>query len=437
MPPQQRAKPARKSARCGVGDGSPRPHPPHPQPVGSGPRPHARNDEWSGAGERPTPDAPHPGKRRPPPGTHVPPPQRAKPARRSARCGVGDGSPRPHPPHPQPLGRGPRLHARKDKWSGVGERLTPDAPHPGKRRPPPGTLMPPGQHAKPARKSARCWLGDGSPRPQPPHPQPVGSGPLPHAPTDERLGLGERPNLEAPHSGKRRPPRAPTCRPHSAQSQLVRARAVGLVKGPHARNPLSTASGWWAPAARPKGRVVGGGRAPDPGRTTPRQEAPPPGTLMPPPQRAKPARQSVRCGVGDGSPLPHPPHKQPLGSGPRPHARTDERSGVGERPTPDAPHPGKMRPPRAPSRRPHSAQSWHARVRAVGLMTGPHTRTPRTHSQWVVGPGRTPTRTNRRGWESALPRMPHTQARCAPQGHPHAAPTARKAGSQECALWGW
>ena len=95
----QRAKPARKSARCGVGDGSPRPHAPHPQPVGSGPRPHARKDEWSGVGERPSPDAPHPGRRRPPPGALMPPPQRAKQARKSARGGVGEGSPRPHPPH--------------------------------------------------------------------------------------------------------------------------------------------------------------------------------------------------------------------------------------------------------------------------------------------------------------------------------------------------
>ena len=55
------------SAPCGVGDGSPHPHPPHPQPVGSGPRPHARKNELSGVGKRPTPDAPHQGKRRPPP----------------------------------------------------------------------------------------------------------------------------------------------------------------------------------------------------------------------------------------------------------------------------------------------------------------------------------------------------------------------------------
>ena len=35
----------------------------------------------------------------------------------------------------------------------------------------------------------------------------------------------------------RLPPQAPSCRPHSAQSQLARVRAVGLVTCPHARNP--------------------------------------------------------------------------------------------------------------------------------------------------------------------------------------------------------
>ena len=54
--------------------------------------------------------------------------------------------------------------------------------------------------------------------------------------------------------------------------------------------------------------MVGGGRVPDPGRPTPRQEAPPPGTLVLPPHRAKPARKSARCLAGDGSPRPHAPH---------------------------------------------------------------------------------------------------------------------------------
>ena len=59
------------------------------------------------------------------------------------------------------------------------------------------------------------------PRPAPPHPQPVGSGPRPHARTDERLGVGERLSPDAPHPGKRRPPRAPSCRPHSTQERAL------------------------------------------------------------------------------------------------------------------------------------------------------------------------------------------------------------------------
>ena len=228
--------------------------------------------------------------------------------------------------------------------------------------------MPPPKRAKPARKSTRCRVGDGSPRPQSPHPQPLGSGPGLHARKDEWSGVGERPTPYALHPGKRHPPQ---------------------------------------------------------------------GTLMPPPQRAKPARESARCGPGDGSRRAHPSHPQPVGSGPRPHARQDEWSGVGRRPTPDAPHPGKRRPPLAPSYRPHSAQSQLARARAVGLVKGPHACGPRNHSQWVVGPGRTPERTSGRGWVSARPRTPHTQARGGPPGHPHADPTARKASSQERALSGW
>ena len=210
---------------------------------------------------------------------------------------------------------------------------------------------------------------------------------------------------------------------------------MGLVTGFHART-LCTHSQW----------VVGPGRGPqrtrgrvwesaDPGGPTPRQEAPPPGTLMPPPQCAKPARRSARCGAGDRSPRPHPPHPQPVGGEPRPQARKDERSGMGERPTPHAPHHGERRPPRAPSCRPHSAQSQLPRMRAVGSVTGPHARIPRAHSHWVVGPGRTPERTSGRGWESARPRTPHTQARGATPWHPHAAPTARKASAQERVLW--
>ena len=61
----------------------------------------------------------------------------------------------------------------------------------------------------------------------------------------------------------------------------------------------------------------------------------------------------------------------------------------------------------------------------------------RTYGQREAGPGGTPERTSGRGWEIARPRTPHTKARGAPPGRPRDAPTARKASSQERALWGW
>ena len=212
--------------------------------------------------------------------------------------------------------------------------------------------MPPPQLPKPARKSARCGVGDGSPRPHPPQPQPVGSGPPPHARKNEWSGVGERRIPDTLHPGKGSPPRAPTCCPHSAQSLLARARAVVLVMGPHAGTPR-TLTQWVVGPGRTPERMSGRGwESADHGRPTPRQEAP----------------------------------------------------------------------PRAPSCRPDSAQSQLARACAVGLVTGPHARTPRTHSQSVVGPGRTPERTSGRWWESARPRTPHNQVRGAPPGHPHASP---------------
>ena len=240
------------------------------------------------------------------------------------------GQPGPHAstPHPRPVGSGPRPHARKDGWLGGGR-----APIPGRPTPRQGTFQRTAPRAPtPAHRTPGQWV--------------VGPGRTP-----ERTGgwgVGERPSPDAPHPGKRRPPRALSCRLHSAQSQLARARAVGFLTGPHARTPRAH-SQW----------VVRPGRTPE--RTS---------------------------GHGWESARPRTPRR-------------------------------------------------HASARAVGLVTGPHPPIPRTHSQWVVGPGRTPELTRGRGWESACPRTPHTQARVAPPGRPHTAPTARKASSQERALWGW
>ena len=73
-----------------------------------------------------------------------------------------------------------------------------------------------------------------------------------------------------------------------------------------------------------------------------------------------------------------------------------------------------------------SSTRTKARARAVGLVTGPHARTP-PHPQPVgSGPRQPAQRAGSRGLEGARPLTPHTQARGALPGHPHAAPTARK-----------
>ena len=111
-----------------------------------------------------------------------------------------------------------------------------------------------------------------------------------------------------------------------------------FVTGSNAYTPR-THSQWVAgPGRTPKGWAVEGRRAPDPRRPTPRQVAPPPGTLVPPPQRAKPACKSAPCRVGDRFPRPHLPHPQQVGGRPRPQTPKNGQSGVGERPTPNAPH---------------------------------------------------------------------------------------------------
>ena len=180
---------------------------------------------------------------------------------------------------------------------------------------------------------------------------------------------------------------------------------MGLVTGPHARVARTHSQLVAGPCHTPQGRAVGRGRAPNTRGPTRRQQAPPSGALVPHPQRAQSARKSARGGFGDRSPRPHTRHRQPVGSGPRTLAPR-----TGSRAWESAQSRGPIRRqdvlPRAPSCRPLSAQSRLARARRVGLVPGPHANTPRTHSQWVAGPGRTP-----QGRAVGRGRAPH-------RGHP-------------------
>ena len=237
--------------------------------------------------------------------------------------------------------------------------------------------------------------------------------------------MGERPTPDSPHPGRRRPPGRPRAAP-TARKASWQERALWCWRGvPTPASPRTHSQWVVGPGSPPRGRAVGGGRAPDPGCSTPRQEAPPPGALMPPPQRAKPAGKSARCGVGDGSPRPHPPHPQQVGMG-APAARPQGRQpGEGERLTPDAPHNGGRHPAQGtPFRHPYGAQRRPARARAVGQVLGPHTRTDRSRNTRVAE-SRLPAPEDGRPWEGQrlTPDAPHNGGRPPPPGtpphHPH------------------
>ena len=384
--------------------------------------------------ERSNPDAPHPDKRRPEPGVLVPPPQRAKPARKSVCCGVGDGSPCPHPPHPQPVISGSRPDARRTGGRAWGS-AQPRTPHTVTRSTPPGRPRATPQRAKPARKSARCGVGDGSPRPHPAQPQPVVSGPRPHA---RRTGgrAWESVQTRTPQTVARGTPPGALLPPPQRAKPALKSAGCGVGDGsprPHPPHPQPLGSG-----PRPHARRTGG-RAWETFQTrTPQTIATgtPPGALVPPPQRGKPARKSTRCGVGDGSPRPQPPHPQLVESGPRPHARRTVGRAWGSA-QPRMPHTvARGTPPPGTLVPAHSVQSELARACAVGLVTGPHSHTPCSHSQWVGSPSRTPEgRAVGRG-RASNPGRPTPRQEAPPPGGSRAVATARKASSQERALWG-
>ena len=173
---------------------------------------------------------------------------------------------------------------------------------------------------------------------------------------------------------------------------------------------VQTGSSQWVvgPRSPPRGRAVGVGRAPDPGRPAPRQGAPPRAPSCRPHSAQSQLARARAVGWVTGPQAGAPPHPQPVGSGLRQPAQR-----AGSRGWESAPHrtphtQAGSAPPRAPSCCLHSAQSHLARARAVGLVTNPHARIP-PHPQPVgSGPRQTAQRAGSRGCEGARPRTPHT-----------------------------
>ena len=376
-PTPQRATLARKGARCGAGAGSPRPHRLQPGHTGRGTLA-ARSRGWA-AGGGTAPDTRHPSQRwqATPPGDGLPPPPRH--AAPTGHAGRGDSVGLPHPhtgahstsvadPNSPPSGRA------------VGGGTAPDLRRPPQwwKAAPPGTPFrhPHSEPRRPARAHAVGPLLDPHARTDRTRDTRVAE-PWLHAPEDGRPREGQRLTPGAPHNGGRPPP--PGTAPHHPRGTQPPQgmQAKGRVLGPHTHTPAPTARGWRTPTARPNGRAVGGGTAPDLRRPSQWLKAPPPGT---------PFRHSQ-------SELRRPARAHALGPVLGPHARTDctrdtrvtepwlpapedRRPGEGQRLTPGAPHnTGRPAPPGMAPHHPQGTQLPQG-MQAKGTVLGPHTHTP-------------------------------------------------------------
>ena len=205
------------------------------------------------------------------------------------------------------------------------------------------------------------------------------------APEGGRPGEGQHLTPGAPHNGGRPPPLG-TAPHHPRCTQPPQGmQAKGTVLGPHTLTPAFTARGWRTPAARPVGGQSGEGqRLTSDAPHTMVDSTPPGDALLPPPQRATPARKGAcRCACA-GSPRPHRPHPGQTGRG-SPAARSRGRAtGGGTAPDTRRPSqrwqatpPGDDPPP--PPR--HAAPTGHA---GQGDSVGPPHPHTRAHNTWVA-----------------------------------------------------
>ena len=388
--------------------------------------------------QRPASDAPHNGGRHPPLGGALPPfQQRATPARKGARCWAGAGSPRPHRPHPGHTGRGtPATHSR---GRAAGGGTAPDTRRPSQwwQAIPPGTAphLPPGTQPPQGMQAKGTVLG-----PQTHTPAPTAHGwRAPTArPAGGLLGEGQHLTPDAPHNGRRHPPRggpsaSPTASNAGPQGRTLWGRC--WVPTPAPTNPGHTGRG--ALATRSEGRAGGGGTAPDNRHPWQWWQAiPPKDSPPPPPQHAAP---KGHAGQGNSVGPPHPHSRAHSTWVADPNSPPSGRA-VGGGTAPDLRRPSQRRkapPPETPFRHPPGEQRRPARAHTVGPVLGPHAHTDRTRDTLVAEPG-LPARENGRPGEGQrlTPGAPQNGGRHPPRGCPSATPTARNAGPQGRTLWG-
>ena len=182
------------------------------------------------------------------------------------------------------------------------------------------------------------------------------------------------------------PPPAPR---HAAPTGHAGQRGSDGPPHPHTR-----AHSMWVtdPNSPPSAWAVGGGTAPDLRRTSPRWKAPPPGTPFrhPHSEQRRPARaHAVEPVLG-----PHARTDRTRDTRvavPRLPAPEDERSGEGQRLTPDAPHNSGRPPPPPPRGRPRTspaARSPHRAIRPSQVgRNRDRTAPPPKHARRSKGPG--------------------------------------------------
>ena len=214
-----------------------------------------------------------------PPGDALPPPpQRATPASKGARCGAGAGSPHLHRPHPGHTGRG--ILAARSRGRAAGGGTAPDTRRPSQRlraNPPRDGSPPPPRHTVPTGHASQ---GDGVGPPRPhtcAHSTWVAD---PNSPPNGRaVGGGTAPDLRRPSPWLKAPPLKDALPPPPQRATPARKGArCGAGAGPprpHRPRPGHVGHGTLAPRSR--GRVAGGGTAPNTRRPSKWWKAPPPG----------------------------------------------------------------------------------------------------------------------------------------------------------------
>ena len=312
----------------------------------------------------------------------------------------------------------PRLPAPEDGRLGEGQRPTPDAPHNGGRRSPPGDGPPP----PPRHAAQRGHAGQGD-SVGPPHPHARAHSMWladPNSPPSGRaVRGGGAPDLRRPSQRwKAPPPGMPFRHPHCEQRRPARAHAVGPVPGPHARTDLTRDTR----VAEPRLPAPEDGRPGEGQRLTPdaphnRGRPPPPGTAPHHPRGTQPPQGMQAKGTVLG-PHTHTPAPTACGWRTRTARPVGGQFGEGERLTTDARHNGGRHPPPGDALPPPPRRATPARKGArCGAGAGP----PRPHRPHPGHTGRGTLAARPRGrtaWGGTAPntRRPSQRWQASPPG---------------------